>query len=140
MSTAKPTFPNNPTWEQKCKAAWVENKRIEDERLVMAKRINELNGRLTIGDTSTAREARDRDVIRDLNRDLSASRHEANHLGKEAKVLRLDLDAARELIAEMNKAHHDTEPADDIDVDAEVDALTDLIRAAKKIRRRWRGE
>ena len=144
MSTAKATFPNNPTWEQKCKSAWAENKRIEDERLTMAKQIHDFNIRLGINDTNDDRIVSLRARLDEVLKDLGIARGNLDDARRETKRLRVSLEEAEARISDQNRiAERLADEADDdvepLDMDDEVDALTDLIRAAKAIRRRWRG-
>jgi hypothetical protein len=138
------TFPDNPTWEQKCRAAWDEVKRLETERIANAKQIHDFNIRLGINDTNTER-------IKELERRVSENRDIASETRatmtaafdieraerhKIIAALQEKLEAADERIEELEAAEPRTTP--NVYLEDEVEALTDVIRAAKVIRKRWR--
>ncbi len=119
-------------------AAW------EAERLAMAKQIHDLNLRLTYDATASER-------IAELTQLLSAEQKrrqeqelryaaeatkDRNQLREQGERLAIALRRVQNLEADT----HEASVRQYVDSEAVEEALTEVIRAAKAIRRRWRGE
>lgn len=130
---AQPSFPNNPTWQQKFEAVQKEHAKLEEERLVTARQIHDFNVRLGINDTN---ERRIEELQQRIQGMCKTQREQIDALNKEhdTEVERLEAE-----LSEANAREPETEPEVATCTDV-VDALTDVIRHAKKIRREWRGE
>lgn len=119
---------------------------MAEELKSRAKQIHDMNVRVTYSQTAAERIAglESQLALEADRRTAQEQRHreETAKYTKEALGLADKASAYRDEAANLRSRIEELEQADGntLDVDAEVNALTEVIRAAKAIRRRWRGD